>query len=125
MRTKLLVSLILSGALLLCTISGAASLLAFTITLESVSPYYRPAKATVIAGAPILWINPTASYHTVRHDGCVDGPRCAFDSGPVAPDGRFVLEGLPPGEYPYHCELHPIMRGMLVVTPPAPSSSTS
>ncbi|HZS12669.1 MAG TPA: cupredoxin domain-containing protein [Nitrospirales bacterium] len=91
----------------------------FTITLESTSPYYEPAYASVSAGSAVVWVNPTASYHTIQHDGCEDGPVCAFNSGSVAPNGRYVLEHLPPGEYRYHCELHPIMRGVLIVTSPA------
>jgi len=34
------------------------------------------------------------------------------------PDGTFSIPSLPPGEYPYHCELHPVMRGTLVVVDP-------
>jgi plastocyanin len=96
----------------------------FTITLESFSPYYEPPRASVAVGSPVVWVNPTASYHTIRHDGCVDGSFCAFNSGSVPPNGRFTLDHLPAGEYTYHCELHPIMRGLLVVTA-HPGSSES
>ena len=105
--------------------AGSAALPPFQITIESGSPYYLPASATVSSGAPIQWDNPTASYHTVTHDGCgADGP-CAFDSGSVAPNASFALPGLPPGRYPYHCTLHPIMRGFLTVTdqPALPSAT--
>ncbi len=104
---------------------GSAALPPFQITIESSSPYYLPASATVSAGAPIQWDNPTASHHTVTHDGCEsDGP-CAFDSGSVAPNGSFALPSLPPGRYPYHCTLHPIMRGILTVLDPAPLPSAT
>ena len=89
------------------------------IVLESWAPYYQPAVAVVPAGTAIQWINPTASYHSVRDNGCAtDGP-CLFDSGSVSPDGSFLLPGLPPGEYSYHCELLPVMRGKLVVVEPS------
>lgn len=104
---------------------GSAALPPVQITIESSSPYYLPASATVSPGAPIQWDNPTASYHTVTHDGCeAEGP-CAFDSGSVAPNGSFALPGLPPGRYPYHCTLHPIMRGVLTVVDPAPLPSST
>ncbi|MGH7255332.1 MAG: cupredoxin domain-containing protein [Nitrospirales bacterium] len=92
-----------------------ASLKAFHIIMESRSPYYEPPVAKVTVGMPIQWENPTPSYHTVTHEGCFTGEACQFDSGSVAPDDRFTLPGLPPGQYPYQCRLHPIMRGVLTV----------
>jgi len=104
---------------------GSAALPPFQITIESGSPYFLPASATISAGAPIQWDNPTPSHHTVTHDGCrSDGP-CAFDSGSMAPNESFTLAGLPPGRYPYHCTLHPIMRGVLTVVDPAPLPSST
>jgi plastocyanin len=84
-----------------------------------------PTSAKVAAGSPIRWENPTPSHHTVTHDGCiVEGP-CAFDSGSLPPNESYTLPGLPPGSYPYHCRLHPIMRGILTVTNPVvPPSRT-
>lgn len=105
--------------------AGSAALPPFQITIESGSPYYLPASATVSAGAPIQWDNPTASHHTVTHDGCQSDGACAFDSGSVAPNGSFTLPGLPPGRYPYHCTLHPIMRGVLTVMDPSPLPSST
>ena len=85
------------------------------IAFDSGAPYYLPKLAVVGAHTAVRWWNPTASPHSVRHDGCVtDGP-CAFDSLAVMPDESVVIAPLPPGTYPYHCELHPIMRGVVVV----------
>ena len=79
--------------------------------MESWSPYFTPAAATVTAGSAIRWENPTGTHHTITHDGCLGTGACAFDSGSIGPDGVFEISGLPPGLYPYHCTLHPIMRG--------------
>jgi plastocyanin len=87
---------------------------ALTISLDTVAPYYDPFVAVVPAGAPIRWVNPTASPHSVRHDGCLRGD-CAFQSVALQPDESFMIAPLPPGRYDYHCELHPIMRGTVVV----------
>ncbi|MGE0472666.1 MAG: hypothetical protein AB7P17_03420 [Nitrospirales bacterium] len=38
-----------------------------------------------------------------------------FDSGTISPGGSYQLPVLPPGRYPYHCTLHPIMRGVLEI----------
>ena len=87
------------------------------IIIDSGSPYFVPKLATVSTGAPIRWENPTPTEHTITHMGCMeDGEPCAFDSGIVLPNGTFTLPGLAPGRYPYFCRVHPIMRGMLIVT---------
>lgn len=88
------------------------------ITFESISPYYQPSVALVSVGTPVRWINATGSHHSVRHDGCLTDEACAFQSIAVSPDSSFLIAPLPPGQYGYHCELHPIMRGMLVVVDP-------
>lgn len=87
------------------------------IMIEDGSPYFAPSKAIATSGSPILWDNPTPTDHTVTHNGCVeDGTPCLFDSGVIAPGEQFRVPGLPPGRYPYHCRIHPIMRGVLTVT---------
>ncbi len=87
------------------------------IVMENGSPYYVPAAATAVSGTPIRWENPTATHHTVTHNGCVnDESACLFNSGTVPPGGQFTIHGLPPGRYAYHCGIHPIMRGQLIVT---------
>ena len=87
------------------------------IIIESGSPYFVPKFVTVSTGSPIKWENPTATEHTVTHTGCLeDGDHCAFDSGVMLPTGTFALPGLAPGQYPYICRIHPIMRGVITVT---------
>ncbi|UCE64292.1 MAG: hypothetical protein JSU59_03885 [Nitrospirota bacterium] len=85
------------------------------IQIDGLSPYYSPKAAHVSLGTVIRWENPTATHHTITHDGCRNGGYCAFDSGAIAPKGKFSLNSLAPGKYPYHCTLHPIMRGIVVV----------
>jgi plastocyanin len=94
------------------------------ITLGTFSPYYSPKFVHIAANTPIAWENPTSDLHTITHDGCKAGERCAFDSGPLGPNGTFTVRHLPPGYYPYHCSFHPIMQGTLVVTESDTSSKT-
>ena len=89
---------------------------AFRITVGTFFPYYSPELVHVGTGTPISWENPTSDLHSITHDGCKSGEHCAFDSGPLGPNGTFTVRHLPPGYYPYHCSFHPIMRGILVVT---------
>ena len=97
----------------------------YSISLDNFSPYYSPTLATVTAGQPIQWINETASKHTITHYGCVGKGPCAFDSGPLNSDASFSIYDLQPGLYPYHCRLHPIMRGALIVLDPVQETSSA
>ena len=109
------VRLIAMGILLIASL-GMAAPSVLHIQIEGFSPYYFPKTAEVSVGTPVFWDNPTSSHHTITHDGCKTGGFCVFDSGSIAPNGKFGLYHLPPGRYTYHCSLHPIMQGTLVVT---------
>ncbi len=91
---------------------------ALWISISTFSPYYSPELAQIGTGTPISWKNATGALHSITHDGCTTGERCAFDSGPIGPSGTFTVQNLPPGSYAYHCLYHPIMRGVLVVREP-------
>ncbi len=95
---------------------ASASPSGLRITIKTFAPYYSPTSVHVNSNTSVSWTNPTAALHSITHDDCKDGPRCVFDSGPLGPDGTFMLHQLPPGSYSYHCTFHPIMRGVLVVT---------
>ncbi len=88
------------------------------ITMEYWSPYYLPSRAVTPFGDVLHVINKTSSPHTIRHDQCLGTRQCLFDTGIVRPADTVSLPPLPPGEYPYHCELHPIMRGKIIVRMP-------
>ena len=94
------------------------------ITIGTFSPYYSPNLAHISSGVPITWENPTATLHSITHDGCKSGDRCAFDSGAIGPNRTFTVPQLQPGSYPYHCSFHPIMRGVVVVLDSESSSQT-
>jgi plastocyanin len=93
------------------------------ITFDSSAPYYQPQVAVVSPGVSVRWLNSTASPHSIRHDGCLTDGTCAFQSIAVPPDSSFSIAPLPPGRYTYHCELHPIMRGVLIVLDPGASAA--
>ena len=120
-RFILLVPLILVLWLVARGSSGATvgATPAVDIAFEASAPYYEPQLAVVPASRPVRWVNSTASPHSVRHDGCLTDELCAFQSIAVPPDSSFVIAPLPPGRYAYHCELHPIMRGTLIVVEPS------
>ena len=112
-----LISSLLTGLLCLAVIA-LANPSSFHIQIEGWSPYYSPKIATVRSGETIIWQNPTATHHSIRHDGCLEEGPCVFDSGSIPPNQTFEIPSLPPGTYAYHCSIHPIMRGVLHVHPP-------
>ncbi len=115
MRWRIIIVSLVLGGLTAWPTSATSS--AAQVFMDSGSPYYVPAAVTVTAGAAIRWDNPTPTHHTVTHDGCFeDSGRCAFDSGAVEPGGTYTIPNLPPGRYPYQCRIHPIMRGIIIVT---------
>lgn len=110
-------TMIILGAMSMAgTLPGAATPPHFEILIESGAPYFSPPAATVPAGTPIRWNNPTATEHTITHDGCLTEGPCAFDSQAMPPNSHYIIASLPPGHYPYHCRIHPIMQGTLTVT---------
>ena len=127
-KSRFAIALLLFCSGMLLTGTAAASVATgkpVEITFESTSPYYQPRVAVVSADTPVRWINTTGSPHSVRHDGCLTDDTCAFQSIAVPPDSSFLLAPLPPGRYPYHCELHPLMRGTLVVVDPLMRGDTT
>ena len=90
------------------------------ITIGTFAPYYSPKVVQVVSGTSVSWENPTYDLHTITHDACKGGEHCAFDSGPLGPNQSYSVRHLPPGTYPYHCTLHPIMQGTLVVRDTGP-----
>jgi plastocyanin len=114
----LMVGMFLMGSFSVAAPSG------LRITIGTFAPYYSPTFVHIGTGTPISWDNPTADLHSITHDGCKTSERCAFDSGPLGPNGTFSVPHLPPGSYSYHCSFHPIMRGVLIVVESGSSNET-
>lgn len=70
---------------------------------------YAPARIEVEAGTTVEWTNDDPLAHTVT------SPGGAFDSGLIAPGGRWRHTFPEPGEYPFSCTPHPFMKGTVVV----------
>jgi plastocyanin len=63
----------------------------------------------VAAGTTVQWTNRDAVVHTVTADDR------SWDSGAIAPGGRWSATFTEPGLYPFYCGPHPYMRGMVIV----------
>ena len=74
---------------------------------------FGPAYTRVEPGDSVRWIQ-TGSLHTVTARA---GSPERFNSGPLS-TGREFLRAFPAaGRYPYHCTIHPEMRGVVQVGP--------
>ena len=85
------------------------------IMLLDREPFYSPPSISLQAGQTVRWRNQAMQPHTITHDGCSLGGKCAFHSGHLHPGEEFSVRDLTPGIYPYHCNIHPFMRGTIVV----------
>ena len=71
--------------------------------------YFDLADVAVEPGSTITWINKGNEPHTVTAD---DG---LFDSGVLYPGDSYTVWFGGAGTVPYHCEIHPGMKGSVVV----------
>ena len=91
-----------------------------SIKIDQQPPFFSPRTTSALVGTVIEWKNRTGEAHTIRADDCVRGASCSFESRMIMPNARFEVKDLRPGEYAYHCGIHPFMRGMLTVRSKSP-----
>ena len=85
------------------------------IMLLDREPFYSPPSISLQAGQTVRWRNQAMQPHTITHDGCSREGKCAFHSGHLHPGEQFSVRDLTVGTYRYHCNIHPFMRGLIVV----------
>ncbi len=73
----------------------------------------------IAAGQSITWTNEGVQPHDVTAD---DG---SFASGTVAPGATWSYEFDSPGTFTYHCQVHPWMKGTVVVAGSDTSASVA
>jgi plastocyanin len=90
-----------------------------SIGFDSVAPQHLD----VLVGDTVRWMNDSVRAHTVTAD---DG---SFDSGRLGPDAMFSRAFAADGDIPYHCIIHPFIRGdvrvshLLLTQPTQPAAS--
>lgn len=70
---------------------------------------FQPPRLTVALGDTIVWTNADIVVHTVTAD------TLELDSGDIAGGKQYRMVASAKGTLSYHCELHPTMKGVLVV----------
>ncbi|MGH2452902.1 MAG: cupredoxin domain-containing protein [bacterium] len=77
---------------------------------------FRPGRLLVMAPSgdsvrrEVRWVNNGPSTHTVTADRAG-----AFNAGQLSPGRTFSFVFTSAGTFEYHCEIHPSMRGQVVV----------
>ncbi|MCA1216924.1 cupredoxin domain-containing protein [Streptomyces sp. 8L] len=72
---------------------------------------FKPSKLTVKAGARITVTNKDTTAHTVTGTGSAK-----FNTGHIAPGKKKTFTApKKAGSYPFHCSIHPFMKGTLTV----------
>jgi plastocyanin len=83
-----------------------------TILIENFA--FSPSALTVKSGTVVTWLNRDGTSHTVVSDPA--SPE-AFSSDPLPNNASFSFTFTRPGTYPFHCSIHPSMKGTIVVQP--------
>jgi plastocyanin len=106
----------LGGMLLAIALTAAANAsvptpLASAATVRIKDFAYDPPTVTVRAGDRVTFVNDDDEAHTVT------ATDKSFDSGGLDTAGTWQHAFAKPGTYHYYCELHPYMKGTVVVLP--------
>jgi plastocyanin len=72
---------------------------------------YKAPTVTITAGDTVRFVNQDQEAHTVTADDH------SFDSEGVDAGGTWTHRFTKPGRYTYFCELHPFMKGVIIVRP--------
>jgi plastocyanin len=81
-----------------------------TVTTDSSGKFtFSPASLTVKVGTTVTWRNSTGAPHTVTSD---DGTTF---NGMLPTGGTFTFTFTKAGTFPYHCNIHPYMKAMIIV----------
>ena len=71
---------------------------------------FNPPQINVPTGSIVSWTNADSIQHTVTSD-----EQGLFDTGPISPGDTFENVFDTPGEFGYHCAIHPFMTGVVMV----------
>ena len=85
-----------------------------TVTIQNFA--FSPPTMTVSQGATVTWVNQDAVNHQVINDASGSNAEGAIFNSPVIPKGgSYSFTFNIPGTYPYHCTIHPSMKGTITV----------
>jgi len=87
---------------------------AATADVETGDFFFRPDYTRIEPGDTVSWTLLEGSPHTVTSQPSAPSP---FDSGELLPGQSFAFTFTAAGRYPYICDIHPFMKGVVQVGP--------
>ncbi len=119
-RPRAIIATLIVFALALLTIFGSATSTAAADVAVTINGFaFMPATMTVPVGTRVVWTNQQAQVpHTVTSDTAG-----IFDSGILQTGMTFAFTFNQAGTFAYHCNVHPNMRGTVVVTAAAATAT--
>jgi plastocyanin len=90
------------------SVQTTAAPIAATVTIQNFT--FIPASVTVPAGSTITWTNLDAAAHQIGSD------TMAFMGHPLSQNASYTYTFMNRGTFPYHCVIHPTMKGTITVT---------
>ena len=85
-----------------------------TVTIQNFA--FSPPTMTVSQGTTVTWVNQDSAAHQIINDASGSNAEGAIFKSPIIPQGAsYSFMFTIPGTYPYHCTIHPSMKGTITV----------
>lgn len=111
--TLMVIASVLVGlAVTRLTATGKAVIPPSSVTVQIINYAFVPENVSIQANTTITWINNDTVAHYIVSDS---GSPLALDSGVINPGGSYSHAFAINGIYPYHCSIHPFMKGNVTV----------
>ncbi|MBI5377886.1 MAG: cupredoxin domain-containing protein, partial [Thaumarchaeota archaeon] len=86
-----------------------------TAGCEKTNECFIPNEVTVDVGSEVTWSNDDSAAHTVTSGDIEGGPDGKFNSDLFLAGKKFSHKFDEAGEFPYFCQVHPWMKGTVIV----------
>jgi plastocyanin len=87
---------------------GATAAASGAATVEIADFAFKPATVRIAKGSSVRFANSSGVKHTATRAG-------SFDTGRIKPGRSVTIRFAQKGSFPYHCTIHPFMKGKVVV----------
>jgi amicyanin len=85
-----------------------------TVTIQNFA--FSPPEMTISQGTTVTWMNKDSADHKIINDASGSNAEGAIFNSPIIPQwGSYSFTFAIPGTYPYHCTIHPSMKGTIIV----------